>query len=284
MSLRIFLLLHLFASALVASSQNFLSWQYNDRYFSAQFGAGMSSYRGELKHNNSFQNEFSNFSIGLEARLLSKVAARAEIAIYNIRGKDAFAADSSYEKQRNLSFESRNFEASLQGVFYLKRYQGDYYRRWRLDPYVFGGVGFTTLNPKAEVAGIEYELRDLKTEGVSYSQLAMIFPTGIGLKFRLSPFANVITEASYRFTLSDYLDDVSDRYVNPYPNQTLELVSNRKNEIEIINIDAYDNLLIEGGPRGDPSNRDAYLFLSFKLEFFIPPLDGTSPFKKSSAK
>lgn len=251
-------------------SQDFLSWQLNDRYFSVLAGAGMSSYRGELKHNKSIQNEFSNFSLGLEARLLSKVSARFEITQYSIRGSDDFASDSSYARQRNLKFTSQNWEASLMGVFFLKKYRGDYFKRWAMDPYIFGGVGFTYFNPTTQLGNQSYELAPLRTEGLDYSQLAVIFPLGAGLKFKLNSFTNFNLEASYRFTLTDYLDDVSTTYAASYPNTTVELIANRKDEIPVVNQEAYDQL-IAGGPRGNPTNNDRYLFLSFKFELFLPP-------------
>ncbi len=229
----------------------------------------MSSYRGELKHNKSIQNEFSNYSLGLEARLFSKVAARAEIGWYSIRGNDDFAPDSSYARQRNLRFTSKNWEANLVGVFYLKKYGGDYFRRWATDPYLIGGLGVTYFNPQTIVGGQTFFLADLETEGKDYSQFAMIFPVGAGLKFKLSPFMNFNMEASYRFTLTDYLDDVSTTYPLTYPNLTVELVSNRKDEIPVVNQEAYD-LLEPGGPRGNPDDFDRYLFLTFKFEYFIP--------------
>lgn len=275
----------LFAGHLLMS-QNFLSWQYNDRYFSAQVGAGMSMYRGELKHNFAFQNEFSNYSIGFEARLLSKLSARAELIYFNIRGKDFFADDGSYEKQRNLSFESQNFEVSFQTVLYLFDYKGDYHKRSSIDPYFFLGLGAVSVNPTTKTLDdTKYHLRTLETEGKSYAPISVTVPVGIGLKFKINPFINFITEASYRFTMTDYLDDVSTTFPREIDNTTVELLSNRKDEVTLINADAYDNLLIPGGPRGNPKNNDAYLFLTFKIEVFLPSLNTKgSGFKKSPAQ
>ncbi|MEQ8238488.1 MAG: DUF6089 family protein [Cyclobacteriaceae bacterium] len=266
-------------------SQNFLAWKYNDRYFSAQVGAGMSMYRGELKHNYQFQNEFSNFSLGMEARLLSKIAVRAEFVYFNIRGKDFFADDGSYEKQRNLSFESRNFEFSIQTIFYLLEYKGDYYKRSQIDPYLFVGLGAVTVNPTTTLAGTKYYLRELETESNSYSPVTMTFPVGMGLKFKLTPFLNFVTEASYRLTLSDYLDDVSTNFPVEIDNTTVALLSNRKDEIALVNQNAYDNILIPGGQRGNSSNKDGYIFLTFKFELFIPPLNSKGMgLKKTSTR
>ena len=149
----------LIASA--AMSQDFLSATLNDRYYSAFAGLGFASYRGELKHNGSFQNEVSNVSIGGEVRLWSKIAARIELGRYSIRGHDKHAPDSSFAKQRNLSFESTNYEATVQGVFYLRKYKGVYHKRWRLDPYIAVGVGTTFISPQAKIGETYFNLYEL---------------------------------------------------------------------------------------------------------------------------
>ncbi len=253
----------------VANAQDFLSWKLSDRYFSGQATFGFASYRGELKHNGSIQNEVSNISLGLEARLWSRIAARIEIGRYNIRGHDKHASDSSFYRQRNLSFSAVNYEASVQGIFFMKKYAGDYYKRPQLDPYLLAGLGLTMLNPKTEMAGNNYNLWEYPTEDVSYSRWTMIIPLGAGLKWRISPFLNFNTEITYRYTFSDYLDDVSGNY-STSDNIVVQNLSNRKNEIDIVNEEAYD-LMVPGSPRGDNSDKDAYLFLNFKFEFFLPP-------------
>ncbi|MEQ8472532.1 MAG: DUF6089 family protein [Marinoscillum sp.] len=254
----------------VTNAQNFLSWQLNDRYFSGEVGLGFASYRGELKHNQSIQNEISNLSLGVEARLLSKLSARLEIGRYSIRGHDKHATDSSFARQRNLSFSSTNYEISLQGIFYLRKYKGDYYKRWKLDPYLLLGVGTTFISPTAELSGDTYNLFQLETETTDYSRFTLIIPAGAGLKWKINNNLNFITEITYRYTFSDNLDDVSGNYPDSYPNTTAGLLSNRKDEIAIVNEEAYEQLTA-GNPRGDQSNKDAYLFLNFKFELFIKP-------------
>mgnify|MGYP000050043806 CR=1 FL=1 len=264
-----FIYFFLFLLGSFVMAQDFLSWQMNDRYFTAQAGFGFASYRGELKHNGSIQNEISNISLGVEARLLPKVGARIEIGRYSIRGHDRHAPDSSYAQQRNLSFSSTNYEISVQGIFYMKKYAGAYYKRHKVDPYLLAGVGATFISPTAELAGQQYNLYDLQTEDTEYSRFTMIFPVGAGLKWKINPFLNFTTEITYRFTLSDYLDDVSGNYPqNPGPGA--DLLSNRKDEVGVINQEAYDQL-VAGAPRGDQQDKDAYLFLNLKFEFFLPP-------------
>lgn len=251
-------------------AQNFLSWKYSDRYFSAALGSGNTMYIGELNSTNRIQQDLSHVSLGLEARLWSKVAARTELVYYQLRGNDRFAEDSTFQEQRNLSFRSNNLEFSIQGVFYMRKYRGDYYRRWAVDPYIAVGAGFTTFNPKTEYQGQFVELRPLQTENVSYSTVTMIIPAAAGLKLKINEFINLNFEIMYRYTFTDYLDDVSGTYpTEPLSGPLAEALSNRKDEIPIVNAEAYD-ALVPGNPRGDSSDNDQYLFLSIKIEFYLP--------------
>lgn len=264
----------IFLSGLSLQAQNFLSWQYNDRYFSAAFGTGQSMYIGELNQPNRIQEDFSHWTLGLEARLLSKVSARVEAGLYHVRGRDRLAPDSSFQRQRNLSFDTYNFEMSIQGVFYMRKYRGDYYRRWPVDPYLALGVGFTTINPTTTLQETKYNLREIATEDNSYGPVALMLPAAAGIKFSINEFVNFNLEVAYRYTFTDYLDDVSTTFPESFPNTTAELLSNRKDEIGVVNQDAYDRL-VAGERRGDPDNNDQYLFLSMKLEIYLPR--GSSP-------
>ncbi|MEQ9305817.1 MAG: DUF6089 family protein [Marinoscillum sp.] len=270
MKKQVILCVWLLSIAMVSTAQNFLSWQLNDRYFSGELGFGFASYRGELKHYNSVQNEISNLSLRVEARLLSKLSARLELGRYSIRGHDKHAPDSSFARQRNLSFNSTNYEISLQGIFFLRKYKGDYYKRWKLDPYLLLGVGTTFMSPTAELSGETYNLFELETESANYARFTLILPAGAGLKWKINNNLNFITELTYRYTFSDHLDDVSGDFPDEYPNTTAELLGNRKDEIGIINEEAYARLT-SGNTRGDQSDKDAYLFLNFKFEVFIKP-------------
>ena len=113
--------------ALASYSQNFLSWQYNDRYYSFSIGTGTSTYFGELNDPNIINADLSQISVGLEARLLNRVGARIDGTYFILMGNDENAADSSFQKQRNLSFRSRNLHFQFHLIYYLKPYQGDYY-------------------------------------------------------------------------------------------------------------------------------------------------------------
>lgn len=264
------LFLLLFAGSVSATAQDFLSWQLNDRYFTAQACGGFVQYRGDLKHDAKFQTAFSNWSLGMEARLLSKVAARAELGLMGIKAQDSDAPDSSFAAQRNLSFESLNWEFSLQGVFFMKPYKKNYHKRWQMDPYLLAGIGATWMSPTTTLDSTKYRLYQYETEGRSYSRLAVVVPVGAGIKFRINPFLNLITEFSYRFAFTDYLDDVSGDFPESYPDEITSRLSNRKSEVGVINPDAYAQL-VPGAPRGNDARFDGYWLLNLKMEWYLPP-------------
>ena len=247
-----------------SSAQNFLSWQFKDRYFSTTLGTGATTYFGELNHNNSISGNLSQINAGIEARLLSRVAARLEATYFTTEGDDRNAPDSSFQRQRNLNFQSRNFHIQLNALYYLKSYSGDYHSRWVFDPYLFTGIGYLFYNPRTTLGEEEFSLRSAQTEGVAYNKWAITIPAGFGLKFKLNEFTNFIFEAGYHFTFTDYLDDVSSNFASEFPNGTTELLSIRKDEIGVVNTTFYDE--IQPGSRGgDSSNKDAFLQVSLKL-------------------
>lgn len=251
-------------------SQNFLSWQYSDRYFSFSIGTGTSSYFGELNSRNSISDDLSLINFGIEARLLNHVGARLEASYFSLSGTDKNAADSSFQRQRNLSFDSRNFHFQFHTIYYLKPYQGDYYKRWTFDPYLFSGVGYMKYNPTAILGGERYALRDAQTEGVDYKKWTVTIPLGIGGKFKVNEFLNVNLEVSYHFAFTDYLDDVSNTYGTEFRNTTSQLLSDRKDEVGVVNPEFYDQIE-PGALRGNPNNKDSFLQISLKAEIFLPP-------------
>jgi len=263
----VFLLFILFPISRL-SAQDFFSWQYNDRYFTLSAGTGHTRYFGELNNGKGFQKGLSNASIGIEGRLLSKWSARAEFAYYNVSGSDSYADDSTYNRQRNLSFKTNNFEGYLGAVYYFKPYNKIYHKRRKFEPYAHLGAGITSVNPQAEINGGWEKLRPLATEGETYKGRALIVPFGVGVKARISSFINLVGELGYRYTFTDRLDDVSAKYGSSFGNPLGQLLSNRKDEVGVINEAAYESM-IPGGQRGI-KGKDSYLMLQWKLEFYLP--------------
>ncbi len=94
----------------------------------------------------------------------------------------------------------------------------------KVTPYVFAGISAFYFNPYAQnPEGGRVFLRPLSTEGEGlpqypdrkqYSNVAVGFPIGGGMKFLIGRTLVVTTELGFRYTTTDYLDDVSKSYVN----------------------------------------------------------------------
>lgn len=252
-------------------SQDFLSWKYSDRYFSLQLGVGSATYFGDIT--TKLRSNPAAYNLGYEVRLFSQVGARLEGSYYKIEGKDRWAEFGSFNQQRNHKFASENGEVNLQMIYYLKPYKGDYYARWRWDPYVGIGVGATSYNPYREYKGEKFYLRELATEAdkKEYGSVAIVIPATAGIKFKVNDVMNLTFELGYRLAMTDYLDDVSGKY--PNPNDTpddllLNDLANPKDLIQTVNTEAYQEL-VAGTKRGNNSNLDGYLFMMLKVEFYL---------------
>ncbi|MCF8303154.1 MAG: DUF6089 family protein [Bacteroidales bacterium] len=125
-----------------------------------------------------------------------------------------------FNEDRGLSFESVINDFSLQmELNFLDYFTGSQLNSY-FSPYIFGGVGVFTFNPRAEYNGEMYDLQPLRTEGQeseypgreSYSLTQISFPFGIGVKYSLSDKICVGMEWGMRKTLTDYIDDVSQTY------------------------------------------------------------------------
>lgn len=271
---RIILLSFLIVSAKLGHSQSFLGWQLHDRYFSIYAGTGWTGYIGDLTNGSPFTDGLSHYNVGIEARLYSRIGARVQFAQYKLEGSDENAADSSFNRQRNLSFHSKNFEWQVQGVYYFLKYRGKYHKRRTYEPYLAIGFGKTYYNPKADHTDINditttYDLRSLSTETESYGNSSWIIPVNLGVKAALNEFLNLSMDMGYRFTFTGHLDDVNGRFAGPFSDGSIEAsLSNRKDEVPEINQAAYDSF-VPGAKRGNGKN-DGYFLINLNIELYLP--------------
>ena len=180
---------------------------------------------------------------------LSKFALRINLAYMNISGDDKYAGN-FFRNNRRLNFETTIIEtAAIFELTLISAKTGDRYnlkgpaRKYLkaknpvgIGLYVFGGIGGfyfepygydRFINKLGEVtgSGIKYKLRPLHTEGQgmedgpagfskgkTYSPFAICIPVGFGFKKAFSGSSGLKIEAGFRFTNTDYLDDVSTMY------------------------------------------------------------------------
>ena len=243
-------------------AQTFYSRSRN-RMWSLMGGMGIGSYYGDLNNPGDIIDFTPDATIGLAYRFNNRISAAFNVGWFMLRGDDKEATGGGREK-RNLSFTSHNFEASIIAILDAYPVGNRFYQRPVVNPYLYFGGGFTYYNPRAEYQGEWYALRPLQLEGNAYSAITPIIPVGFGLKFRATPFINIILEGGYRFTFTDYLDDVSTVYQDPnsFTDPIRLALHDRRPEIG-------EPLNEEGAVRGNPERNDGYFLGSIKLQYFI---------------
>jgi hypothetical protein len=182
--------------------------------------------------------------------------------------------------ERNLSFQSSNFELSAVGMINLFTHGDRFYRRPGINIYGFAGIGLLYFNPKAtDQLGNSVSLQPLKTEGVAYSLVAPVIPFGLGIRFKVNPMFNLSIEAGFRKTFTDYLDDVSTTYpgASSFNGDAQAIYFSDRRVDPALNGTA-------GGVRGNSNSLDSYLLLNAKVEYYLPWAFGGGDRKKYSKK
>lgn len=192
-------------------------------------------------------------------------------ANYAALGYSDVYAKNETQKRRNLSFNTNVWELAISGEFnFFKFYPG--VEGYNFTPYVSLGIGLFSYDPYAYLNGEKYQLRGLGTEGQGsalypgrkpYSSTAMCIPLAVGMKYAISPKINIFGEVGYRFTNTDYIDDVSLTYAPDAfdPTSVAYLLQDRSYETGPTPIG------IKGRQRGNSSQNDGYAMVLVGLSF-----------------
>lgn len=196
--------------------------------------------------------------------------------------------DDSYQRYiRNLDAHTNVWEASLlfeMSPFRLSNWEFGKMAKSRFQPYLLLGAAGFHFNPKGTMKDLTtgntkiVELQPLHTEGQNFSSPDVVFPKnyslwsyaavgGIGVKFDVGKGLGLGLEYQLRYTFTDYLDDVSGKYIDPqymdigYMNQPgkakqAQNMADRSSEI----IPGYKHQ--PGEFRGNPDNNDMYSSVS----------------------
>lgn len=206
-----------------------------------------------------FRKQMSNY---IAIKLAANYAALGYSDVYS---------KNETQQRRNLSFNTNIWEVAVSGEFnFFKFYPG--VEGYNFTPYVSLGVGLFSFDPYAYLNGEKYYLRPLGTEGQGsslypgrkpYSSTAMCIPLAIGMKYSISPKVNVFGEIGYRFTNTDYLDDVSLTYAPDAfsPTSTAYVLQDRSYETGATPIG------IKGRQRGNSSQNDSYVLVQVGVSF-----------------
>jgi hypothetical protein len=205
-------------------------------YSSAAFGIGTSNYYGDMAaYSRPLASTFNmmRWSVGgnYARHFTPRLGARATFTLARIAGDDyvmnhkgKYLGNSYFV--RNLNFRNDLKEFSIQGIFKLIPDNRSSDRRPQFGAYLFAGIGIAAHNPKALVdsAGKKewVKLQELGTEGQGlegyqkpYSLVTMVIPFGIGLRYKINAKFDISAELGFRYTFSDYLDDMGGNNADP---------------------------------------------------------------------
>lgn len=239
---RLLLILLLLTSAFVQAQYR---WDYGVKL-------GAANYLGDIGGKNLQRRDYfwdmhlgeTRYAVGIFGRYKynKRFALAGNLDHFMIQDADRFTTYIP-RRTRNMNFRNRMFELGARAEFTLW-YDNDVGNRGFYNPdfklYAFAGLSFYYSNPQAKlvydptdgiidsteavdlkpgdfVDNTWYNLRQLRTEGATYSAVGLAIPMGIGFYFTYNKEWRFGWEVSWRKTFSDYLDDVSTYYNKPDP-------------------------------------------------------------------
>jgi|694.fasta_scaffold33178_10 hypothetical protein len=271
------------------------------QFHEVQVGIGTANYYGDL--NTSRKNilqpitdhsEFNikaSYSLGYRYHFKEYFSVGAQFNIMSLSGYDSdnyskgFQNSSYFRYLRNLSFYTNLYELSSQ--FTYEPYRNDkrwFNYKWFASPYVSAGIGLFKFNPKTMYKGTEYELQPLGTEGQGlpgqkdkYSLTQVSLPITLGLKVYSPNRSMAISmDLSYRYSTTDYLDDVSGNYFSNnlfdtyYDAPTAKLVKAlSERRVEIDPTDQYKYITTDKQIRGNKNDNDGFITMQLKFSYFF---------------
>jgi len=293
------------------------------KYTSVGFSVNALNYYGDLSPLPSkFSTDISftkpAVGISLNHRFGPRYTLQAQFMYGTLSGSDAQSAKAGdlnngvFRHDRNLSFRNRIKELTVVAVFDLFENDATYISRVKWTPYVFAGGAIFLHNPQAiapatyldgtpdPYAGKWVDLRPLGTEGQystlqptdanygikPYSLLQFAIPFGVGARFRLNEVMDLSADIGFRYTFTDYLDDVSKNYVdlgvlksplaqamayrtgeiNPDPAKMTSYVGR---DGKTYNVQAGYGQEGFSNWRGNKGSRDIYMVTSIKISYIL---------------
>ncbi len=247
-------------------------------------GIGAAHYFGDLNTKAKLNRPKLAAGIFFRKNFGNYIALRVSGTFAQLGYSDVYNTHNEFMHRRNLSFNTNIWELGVQGDFNFYRFMpGD--PEFRFTPYITFGVSAFNYDPYAYLGGQKYNLRQAGTEGQNdtsykdrkpYSSMALAIPFGVGVKYSINDRINIGFEVVYRFTKTDYLDDVSTTYADissfpPNPDGSPNpayLLSDRSYE-------TGDRIGVKGRQRGNSENKDQFVtamfYVSFNLQSYKCP-------------
>lgn len=293
------------------------------RYFSVGFTLNALNYYGDLAPNPgrfSTDVSFTRPAVGIfvSQRLGPRFSLTGNFMYGTLRGSDVASADvndranGKFRYLRNLSFRNRIKELSLVATYDVFENQATYLSRVKWTPFAYGGLAVFHHNPQAiaplnglegqplEEAGQWVSLQKLGTEGQHsdlqatdanygikpYKLIQLAIPMGVGVRFRLHDVVDFSAELGFRYLFTDYIDDVSQNYVDlgVLESDLARAMSYRSNELTQPDV-ARQPITARNGVtyqvingygheyptniRGKEQNNDIYMVTTLRLSYIV---------------
>lgn len=250
------------------------------------------------------------FGLSYSVRKGPRFSWQTQFIYGQIAGSDAKSAENDlngiYRQRRNMSFRNRIKELSFSVSFDMFANHNFFFHRPKWNPYITLGASLFHHNPQAlapaldlkgnslKEAGQWVNLRPLGTEGQyanllptdknfgnkPYSLLQPSLLAGYGVRLRISDKVDLSLDVNFRYTFTDYLDDVSKNYVDlgVLESELARALSYRTNElVNFYNPHTYiarneQSYTVEAGygsehrdnMRGNAKDRDIIMITSLK--------------------
>ena len=258
------------------------------------FGAGATNFLGDLGGANAIGSHTIKdlnmpatrpvFQVGYSYRFTKQTQLQMALDYGFLYGSDKFTTE-RFRSNRNLTFRTAIYQFDAKYCLNLsKQRPGHIYnlrgvrglKNIQIISYVFTGLGFFYFNPKGpDQQGNWVALHPLSTEGEgiyasrpNYHLFQPNIPLGFGFKWLITRDWMVGIEYTYHKTFTDYIDDCS----TTYPDYTL--LGRIKGQQAVY----FSNPSLGKEPlavspnmqRGDPSNKDSYMFATITVRYKIP--------------
>lgn len=239
---------------------------------------GLNQYYGDL------HTELSGNDIGLAGGLNfrynfdQRISLKTSLNYARLSASDE-DSQNTFERQRNLSFFSDLWDLTTQAEFnflpYVHGSDDEFFT-----PYLFLGFSVHSQDPRTELEGERFRLRDFGTEGQpigeEYGRFAFATTLGLGMKWDINADWSFNVELSIHNSTSDYIDDVSTSYPD-----LLQLNIDRGDQAVALSDRSLVRGIGESGrQRGDRRSNDVYAFLGLSIMRYF----GTIPCPKVSAR
>ncbi len=213
-----------------------------------------------------YRNNFTNFT-----------SFKASFGIGELFGDDSQTNGDPARINRNLHFRSIVADVALMLEWNIAPYRiGD--KKKMFTPFIGIGVAGFYFNPQAQLNGRWVDLQPLGTEGQGilpgtkkYSLFQFAIPASIGVKANITRKIALSLDIQYRYTFTDYIDDVSSfTYVDPeifYNNYISAIAS----DADALSYRAIDTSLSPRAldQRGSPDANDHFYYVLLSISYKI---------------